>query len=123
MQFIIDTHIFLWALSEPERIDLARRREIESPANVVFLSAVSVTEIMIKKSLGNLDFPHDPLREAENLGLESLAFSVEDALPLGELPFHHRDPFDRMLIAQGQVRGMRIMTDDPKFRKYDCALL
>jgi PIN domain nuclease of toxin-antitoxin system len=120
MRIILDTHIFLWALAEPHRIPEKNRAEIESPANTVYVSAISIAEIMIKASLGKLHVTFDPVEEAKKCGFELLDFSGRDALRLGGLPFHHRDPFDRMLISQSLSTGTPIMTEDSKFRLYDC---
>lgn len=79
-----------------------------------------MAEIMIKASLGKLHVDFDPVEEAEKCGFELLDFSGRDALRLGGLPFHHRDPFDRMLISQSLATGIPIMTEDSKFRLYDC---
>lgn len=120
MRIILDTHIFLWALAEPHRIPEKKRAEIESPANTVYVSSISIAEIMIKASLGKLHVDFDPAEEAKKCGFELLDFSGRDALHLGTLPFHHRDPFDRMLISQSLATGTPIMTEDSKFRLYDC---
>ena len=120
---MLDTHIFLWGLSEPEKIPQAFRRELDSLANTCFVSSVSIVEIMIKVSIGKLDIPFDPLSEADEAGFEMMNFSGEYAGPLRDLPFHHRDPFDRMLIAQGLTRKLPIMTCDHKFGMYDCKLI
>ena len=123
MNIIIDTHIFLWALSEPNKLTSKFRSELETPANRIFISAVSLVEIMIKASLGKLEVDFDPLVMAEKTGFDLLSFSPQDALPLKHLPFHHKDPFDRMLISQGLSRGFKIMTQDSKFAQYDCKLV
>ena len=123
MNIIIDTHIFLWALSEPNKLTSKFRSELETPANRIFISAVSLVEIMIKASLGKLEVDFDPLVMAEKTGFDLLSFSPQDALPLKYLPFHHKDPFDRMLISQGLSRGFKIMTQDSKFAQYDCKLV
>jgi len=123
MKIIIDTHVFLWAISEPEKIAAAKRTELESPANTVYVSSVSIVELMIKSSLGKLQVNFDPVEIAGQSGFELLDFSAEDALPLNDMPFHHKDPFDRMLIAQSQARGLPVMTDDGKFALYDCKLI
>lgn len=123
MKILLDTHIFLWAIAEPDRLGERWRLELESPANLVYLSAVSVVELMIKASLGKLEVNFNPVEIAMKSGFELLPFTEEDALPLKELPFHHRDPFDRMLIAQGTRNRLFLMTDDAKFRLYDCRLL
>ncbi len=123
MKIIIDTHIFLWALAEPDRIAERRRSELETPANIIYVSSVTIAEIMIKTSIGKLNFQFDPVEYAKKSGFELLDFTGRDALPLRDLPFHHRDPFDRMLIAQSLVLKCPIMTDDNKFRLYGCKVL
>lgn len=123
MRVLIDTHIFLWALSEPEKIPAAKRLELESEANIIFVSAISIAEIGIKSSLGKLHIPFDPVVEAANCSFEILDYTGEDAVGLATMPWHHRDPFDRMLIAQSISRRISIMTEDPKFKLYDCRLV
>ncbi|PCJ23177.1 MAG: PIN domain nuclease [SAR86 cluster bacterium] len=123
MDIIIDTPIYLWALSDPEKLTPNFRAELETPTNTIFVSAITVAEIMIKSSIGKLDVSFDPEEMATRSGFELLDFSAKDALPLKELPFHHRDPFDRMLISQGISRDYNLMTQDPKFGMYDCKLL
>ena len=122
MKFIIDTHIFLWALAEPNKLSYKQRGEIESAANTVYLSSISIAEIMIKASLGKLKVTFDPLKEAEQCGFTPLDFDGQAALQLGTLPFHHKDPFDRMLIAQSLASNIAIMRDDSKFEQYSCRL-
>ncbi|HHD73031.1 MAG TPA: PIN domain-containing protein, partial [Epsilonproteobacteria bacterium] len=80
-------------------------------------------ELMIKSSIGKLQIDFDPLVVAKESGFELLEFSAEDALALKEMPFHHRDPFDRMLISQAINRKFSLMSDDGKFKKYGCQLL
>ncbi len=120
MRILIDTHIFLWMLSCPEKMSQTRRYELESPANEVFFSAVSIAELMIKTSIGKIDIKFNPLEMAEKMDLELLSFSGEDALLLRELPFVHKDPFDRMLIVQSMTNQLTLMTDDLKILKYNC---
>ena len=107
----------------PERLSAAKRSELESRANIIYLSSVSVAEIMIKASLDKLRFDHDVIDCAERLGFEPLDFSAADAVLLKDLPFHHRDPFDRMLIAQSMARNIRLMSDDRRLAEYGCSLL
>ena len=123
MRLLVDTHVFIWALATPERLSSRRRTELESRANIIHLSSVSIAEIMIKASLDRLRFDHDPIACAERLGFELLDFSAADAVLLKDLPFHHRDPFDRMLIAQSMSRNIRLVSDDRRFADYDCDLL
>ena len=123
MRIIVDTHIFLWGLSTPDRIDRRRRHELESPANIIYVSAVSIAEIMIKASIGKLGIDFDPVEAAIATGFEMLDFTGGDALLVKDMPFHHRDPFDRMLVAQSMANRFPIMTDDRKFKQYDCRLI
>jgi len=123
MKLLLDTHTFLWAISEPARIPDTQRDQIESLANIVYVSAVSVAEIMIKSSIGKLHVDFDPNEQIIEAGFEPLEFSGLDAIRLGTLPFHHRDPFDRMLVCQALERGLRLVTQDPAFRVYDCRLI
>lgn len=123
MKILMDTHIFLWAISDPDKLSAKWRLELESQANQVYLSAVSVAELMIKSSIGKLKVDFDPVDIANRSGFDLLDFTAEDALLLKDMPFHHRDPFDRMLISQGVQNHFYLMTDDSRFRLYDCRLL
>lgn len=123
MKILLDTHIFLWLLAEPEKLSSHRMNFLESSSHEVFLSAVSIAELMIKASIGKIDFPYNPLDLAREAGLELLNFCPEDALELKNLPFHHKDPFDRMLICQSLIRGIPLMSDDTAFSLYGCRLI
>ena len=123
MKLLLDTHILLHALTEPERLARKRSESIENPANTVFVSAVSIAEIAIKVSIGKLHVDVDLLSAVEDAGFEWLDFSPREALQLAELPLHHRDPFDRMLVVQSQTNGLTLVTDDSKLANYDCRIL
>ena len=123
MRLLLDTHILLHALTEPERLARKRSESIESPANAVFVSAVSIAEIAIKVSIGKLHIDVDLLSAVEEAGFEWLDFSPREALQLAELPLHHRDPFDRMLVVQSQANDLALVTDDSKLADYDCRIL
>ena len=123
MKILLDTHIFLWALAEPKRLGATRQAELELLSNIVFVSAISIAEIMIKSSLRKLRIDFDPVEVAGETGFEVLSFDAGAAVLLKDLPFHHRDPFDRMLIAQAFQHNYLIMTDDVKFQLYDCRLI
>ena len=123
MKILIDTHIFLWMLSSPGKLNDKRRYDLETPANEVFLSAISIAELMIKHSIGKIHIDFDPLEMAKKMRIEMLDFSGIDAMMLGQLPLHHKDPFDRMIIAQSIVNGFSLMSDDPKFLEYDCKVI
>jgi PIN domain nuclease of toxin-antitoxin system len=123
MNIIIDTHIFLWALSNPDRLGDQKRAAVEDLSNTVYVSAVSVAELMIKGSIGKLQIDFNPVELAEESGFTLLDFSAEAALLLKEMPFHHKDPFDRMLIAQSLANDFPLMTEDPKIAMYDCQVI
>ena len=123
MNIIIDTHIFLWALSAPDRINDANRSALEDLSNTIYVSAVTVAEIMIKASIGKLNIDFNPADMATESGFALLDFNAEAALLLKDMPFHHRDPFDRMLIAQSIANSFAIMTNDPKIARYDCQVI
>ena len=123
MKLLLDTHTFLWALSQPNRLSKKQIAAMEDPTNKVYVSSISITEIAIKASLGKLELSFDPIDAAERSGFEMLDFSAKDALILKDLPFHHRDPFDRMLIAQAISRKLIIATQDSRIDQYDCQTL
>lgn len=123
MKLLIDTHIYLWALSEPDNLSESIRSALETRINRVYVSSIVIAEIMIKASIGKLDIDFDPLALAEQTGFELLSFTAQDASLLKAMPFHHKDPFDRMLIAQSMSQNIHIVTEDSKFKQYDCKLL
>ena len=123
MRLLLDTHILLHALTEPERLSRARTESIENPANIVLVSAVSMAEIAIKVSIGKLSVDVDLLPAVEEAGFEWLHLGPREALQVAELPLHHRDPFDRLLVAQSQVNDLVLVTDDAKIADYDCRIL
>jgi PIN domain nuclease of toxin-antitoxin system len=123
MNIIIDTHIFLWALSEPYKINAKKRSMIEDLANTIYVSAVSIAELMIKESIGKLKVDFNPIALAKESGFELRDFTPEAALLLKDMPFHHRDPFDRMLIDQSLADNYPLMTEDPKIAMYNCRVL
>ena len=121
MKFIIDTHILLWALESPNHLSLAQVEAIEDPANQVLVSTASIAEIAIKCSIGKLQVKGDILLGIRDSGFEILDYTGEEAMLLERLPFHHRDPFDRMIITQAIHRRCRIMTNDTVFALYPIA--
>ncbi|HIP59422.1 MAG TPA: type II toxin-antitoxin system VapC family toxin [Campylobacterales bacterium] len=123
MKIIIDTHIFLWAILEPKKLSKKRKQMLKTLSNTIYVSSVTITELMIKSSIGKLQIDFDPIAIAKESGFEMLDFSGEDALALKEMPFHHKDPFDRMLISQAMNRKFYLMSDDGKFDAYDCKLI
>ena len=123
MNIIIDTHIFLWLASEPERIADRHMRYIENPGNTIFLSTISLAEISIKQSIGRLKVDGDLLIAAAEMGIDFLDFDAASAIMLGLLPMHHRDPFDRMILAQSLTHHYPLISVDNKFSLYECTLL
>jgi len=123
LKFIIDTHIYLWALADRSRLSGTQLDYLTQPANIIHVSSITVAEIAIKHSLGKLRFDYDPVEYIEASGFVPLDFSPGDGSPLREMPFHHRDPFDRMLIAQSLNRDLPVMSNDRNFRSYECRLV
>lgn len=122
MRLLLDTHVFLWLESEPERINVPTRAIVEDADNELYLSAVSAWEIVIKHALGKLHLPSDPViyvpSRVARSGLGQLDVSTEHALAVGALPSHHDDPFDRLLIAQAEIEGMTLVTADERMLRY-----
>ena len=123
MNIIIDTHIFLWLASDVKKVNKKYMQYLEDTDNNIYLSSLSIAEIMIKKSIGNLDFDADILMILDEMGIELINFDGYSALLLDSLPFHHRDPFDRMIISQAITKKYKIISVDRKFQLYDCELL
>lgn len=118
MNILIDTHIFLWLLKSPQQLSKQQVETFKNPQYQFYLSSISIAEIMIKLSIGKLMVDFDPIQAAINSGLKLLPYQAIDAVALADLPFHHKDPFDRMLIAQAKAQNMRIMSSDRVFGLY-----
>lgn len=123
MKLLLDTHVALWSFAEPERLSARAREAIANRDNLVFLSAASTWEIAIKYAQGTLQLPSAPENllpvQVARAGLSFLPIDLEHTLAAAQLPPHHRDPFDRMLIAQALVENLMLMTVDPKMAMYD----
>lgn len=119
MTYLLDTHVMLWALSEPTRLGRKARKIIENPASRLVVSAASAWEISTKHRLGKLPEADALLgaysKHLDRLGANRLPVSEEHALLAGRLEWNHRDPFDRMLAAQAMVESLIIITGDPTF--------
>ncbi|HMI82644.1 MAG TPA: type II toxin-antitoxin system VapC family toxin [Polyangiaceae bacterium] len=118
MSLLLDTHVLLWCLGNPDRLRRETRKKIEAPAQMVFVSAVSAWEIELKRALGKLKAPSDLGEQLEKKRFTELPVHLRHARALGSLPDHHRDPFDRMLIAQAMTDGLVIVTADDRIRSY-----
>ena len=121
MRILLDTHILLWVISTPERLSASIRATILDPANDVLFSAASIWEIALKKRIGRINFAFAPdqiAKAAKESGFAELpVFAIAAAL-VEQLPLHHRDPFDHLLIAQAMSEPARLFTADPLFARY-----
>ncbi|MDE1947251.1 MAG: type II toxin-antitoxin system VapC family toxin [Burkholderiales bacterium] len=118
MKLLLDTHVLLWATTDSPRIKAIRKRLL-APDNEVFFSVASLWEIAIKVSLGKLKADAADIREAAlEGGFIELPVLGQHALQVGALPRHHRDPFDRLLIAQAAAEPMRLLTADEQLLAY-----
>ena len=122
MKYLLDTHIFLWWIADHPKLPPLVRKIIGSEQNEMFLSAVSGWEIAIKVKLGRLKLSEKPvkfvLEQIHINSFQTLPIEMKHALHTATLPDFHRDPFDRMLIAQAQLEGLPILTTDPWIEIY-----
>ena len=122
MRVLLDTHLLLWALAAPAKLPAAARTRIE--AAEVYVSAASIWEISIKSALGKLEAdPQEVLTAIAPAGFSLLPITGEHAAKVRELPPLHKDPFDRMLVAQAQLEGLTIVTRDSQFQAYGVPVL
>jgi len=122
MKLLLDTHVVLWWLDDPNQIGESAREAI-ADADRVLVSAAVAWEIAIKRALGKLAAPHNLEAALASAGFEQLPISVSHALAVGSLPPFHRDPFDRLLIAQANFEGCELVTHDDSLAKYPVAIL
>jgi PIN domain nuclease of toxin-antitoxin system len=122
VRLLLDTHALLWWLADDGLTDRARDA-VADQANLVMVSAVSVWEISIKKALGKLTAPDDLEQQMDDGGFAPLPITIRHGIAAGELPRHHDDPFDRMLIAQAAAEGLTVVTHNKRFADYDVAIL
>lgn len=127
MRLLLDTHVFLWYISADPKLPAAFRAAIQEPANEVFLSVASVWEAVIKYGLGKLPLPAPPEeylpRQRESHRIASLPVEKGALLHLAKLPPLHRDPFDRILVAQALQHDLTILTVDDAVKAYPAKLL
>lgn len=121
MRFLLDTHLLLWAAAEPEQLSSVARSLITDQGNTLLFSPVSIWEVAIKRGLGRSDFTFDPRLLRRGLlqnDYEELPLSSEHSVAVDGLPQLHKDPFDRILLAQATVEGMTLLTSDPVVARY-----
>ena len=127
MRVLLDTHVWLWSVVSPERITRVAREVLEDPETTLILSAVSSWEIAIKYHLGKLPLPEAPAvfipPRLVRDGIESLPVEHHHACRVAELPDHHGDPFDRLLVAVAQLESLTLVTADAAFDAYDVEIL
>lgn len=126
MKYLLDTHALIWFTQDHPNLSIAAKGVIENPENICYISMGSIWEMAIKMSLNRLkiQIPFEDMEsELENLGFIILPISFRHLSHLHNLEFHHRDPFDRLLISQAQVENFRLITSDPEFKKYNVNLM
>jgi PIN domain nuclease of toxin-antitoxin system len=123
VNLLLDSHALLWSLHDPGRLAATAREVISDPRAVVYYSAASVWELELKAAKGKLTLPTDWLDATAALRFVELPVTARDARRSAELPWHHSDPFDRLLVAQAQLSGVRLASRDPLVAVYDVAVL
>jgi len=127
VRVLLDTHVWLWMVAAPERLSEPARVLVVATDNELLLSAASAWEIAIKYALGKLRLPDAPSEFVPSLmartGITPLPVHHRHALRVATLPPQHRDPFDRLLVAQAQIEGVPILTADKNFAQYDVEVL
>jgi len=122
-RYLLDTHVLIWLDEGSARLPLSYRHALEDPDNEIYLSAVTAWEIQTKKVKGALAFAGSVAVHAERLGFLELPISIAHAEEAAELPPFHRDPFDRLLIAQARVEGLTMLSMDAAVRQYSVTCL
>jgi PIN domain nuclease of toxin-antitoxin system len=127
MRILLDTHVWLWLNGAVEKLSAEAQATLRDGGNELYLSAASTWEIAIKHAAGKLQLPmaperYIPVRMAEN-NVQPMSIHAAHTLRAAALPLHHRDPFDRMLLAQAKVENLHLMTADARFEPYGAALL
>ncbi len=127
MRYLLDTHAFLWWLDDDRRLAASARGVIAAPSNEIFVSAASIWEIAIKTAVGKLKMRGDHARRLADLvsacGFAELMVSARHAAGVRDLPFHHTDPFDRLLIAQARAETLTMLSVDPEMSRYGIDVL
>ncbi len=123
MRFLVDTHALLWALGEPSALSPAARDAIADPSNLSVISSASLWECAIKVPIGKLELPEDFFDSVPEAGYEMMPIRISHLNVYRTLPMHHRDPFDRMLVAQARAEALTLISRDPEIAKYDVEIL
>jgi PIN domain nuclease of toxin-antitoxin system len=123
VRLLLDTSVLLWWLADDEKLGATARSAIADPDNEVFVSSASAWEISVKRASGKLVASFDVASAIERNSFLELPIEVAHAVTVGELPQHHKDPFDRMLAAQAQHEGLTLVADDREIAKYEVPVL
>ena len=123
MNLLLDTHVLLWWLDDNPTLSKKAKEAIADGGNIIFISAATIWEIRIKHSLGKLKIPRNFRKVLDLQGFEMLPISADHAHLVGELPIHHRDPFDRMLIAQAFFENFTLVSRDNRFKQYKVPII
>lgn len=123
MNLLLDTHVLLWTLDDESQLSDEARLAVLDGRNRVLVSAVSAWEITVKKALGRLRAPADLTDQLEQQRFTALDVTIPHALAVGDLPEHHADPFDRLLIAQARTESLTLVTRDVQIRRYEVDVL
>lgn len=123
MRLLLDTHAFLWWLANAPQLGSKAKEAIAEESNEVFVSAASIWEISIKRALGKLKAPGHLNETVDERGFQKLPITLAHAELAGQLPTHHRDPFDRMLVAQALIEGLTVLTRDSRIALYKAPIL
>ena len=123
LRLLLDTHVLLWWLADDRKLKARVRSVLADPENLVFVSAASIWELRIKEGLGKVDLPTDFEETLDAQSFEQLSVTAAHAHALRDLPLHHRDPFDRMLVAQAGLEGLTIVSHDDALKAYGVPLI
>jgi len=122
-RLLLDTHVLVWCLSDAARLIETARNAIANPHNDVFVSAITGWEVAVKRAKGTMTAPDNLSALVEERGFTHLPLTFHHAEQAGKLPMHHRDPFDRLLIAQARAEGLTLVTRDQHIPRYDVAIM
>jgi PIN domain nuclease of toxin-antitoxin system len=123
VNLLLDTHVLLWWLADDSRLSPDTRKAISDPENIVLVSAVTIWEIVIKKGLGKLAIPDEWYDAIADEPFQRLPITWEHSRKVADLPELHRDPFDRLLVAQAIVENLVLVTGDEKVLRYDISVV
>ncbi len=121
-RLLADTHAYLWWLADDPKLGTEAREAMAEQTAIIYISAASIWEMSIKSALGKLDIDGDPVKEISANGFMELPMTAQHAHRAGQLPRHHDDPFDRMLIAQAQLESLTLLSRDAAFSAYSVQL-